>query len=107
MPEPGLTPAFEFLLLRGSVGDNEASCPGIWSRDTVGEPNDDDKEGGGTEGYDNSLEAGVYPIPIPKAVELNDALEGGVVKFVDTLRKLVGLTYDGGEEEEEGAGEKG
>ena len=44
---------------------------------------------------------------MPKAVELNDILDGGVVKFVDTLAKLVGLTYDGGEEEEEGAGEKG
>jgi hypothetical protein len=101
-------PALEFLLLRGSIGDDEASRPlGIWSRDTVGEPNDEDKDGGGTEGYDNPLEVGAYPIPIPKAVELNDMLEGGVVRFVDTLKKLVGLAYNGGEEEEEGAGEKG
>jgi len=103
-------PAFELLLLRGSIGDNEASCPpplGIWSRGTIGEPNDEDKEGGGTEGYDNPLDAGAYPIPIPKAVELNDMLEGGVVKFVDTLTKLVGLVYDGGEEEEDAMGEKG
>jgi hypothetical protein len=34
-------------------------------------------------------------------------LEGGVVKFVDTLAKLVGLTCDGGEDEVEGTGEKG
>ena len=42
---------------------------------------------------------------MPKAVELNDILDGGVVKFVDTLAKLVGLTYDGGEEEE-GVGDR-
>lgn len=97
-------PAFEFLLLNGSTGDEEVPLPlGIWSSDTVGEPNDDDKEGGGTDGYDNPLDA----IPISKAIELNDILEGGVVIFVDTLTKLVGLTYDGGEEEEEAAGEKG
>jgi hypothetical protein len=106
---PTLEPAFEFLLLRASIGDTEVSRPlplGIWSKATVGEPNDDDKDGGGTEGYDNPLDAGGYPIPISKAIELTDILEGGVVKFVDTLTKLVGLTYDGGEEEE-GAGEKG
>jgi len=103
-----LEPAFEFLLLRGSTGDKEASRPlplEIWCRETVGEPNDEDKEGGGTEGYDNPLDVGAYPIP--KAVELNDILEGGVVRLVDTLTKLVGLAYDGGEEEEEGTGEKG
>lgn len=103
---PLLEPALEFLPLRGSIGDNEASRPlplGIWRRDTLGEPNDDDREGGGTEGYDNPLGAALYPIP--KAVELNDILEDGVVKFVDTLTKLVGLAHDGGEKE--GTGEKG
>jgi hypothetical protein len=36
---------------------------------------------------------------------LNGILEGGVVKFVDTLAKLVALAREGGEEEE-GTGEK-
>lgn len=88
------------------MGASRPLTLGIWSRDTDGEPNEDDKEGGGTEGYDNVLDTGSYPIPISKAIELNDILEGGVVIFVDTLTKLVGLTHDGGEGEE-GAGEKG
>jgi len=77
--------------------------------DTTGEPNEEDKEGGGTEGYDSVCKvagngAGGF--------ELREPDEGGVVKLVPLLTKLAGLVEAIGEKrngdsEEEGECESG
>lgn len=76
---------------------------------TDGDPNEEEREGGGTDGYDNPRDGA------PKVIGglvLNDREEGGLVIFVLLLRKLAGLVdvigeNGKGDSEDEGEWESG
>jgi hypothetical protein len=100
--------AFESRRLSGSIGDCDGSlCDMLY--EIVGEPNDEDRDGGGTDGYDKPREGTPY---VTGGFEFSEADEGGVVKVVLLLTKLAGLVDVTGENgkgdsDEEGECDKG
>lgn len=75
----------------------------------MGDPNDDESEGGGTEGYDKFRERAPNVVP---GFEFKDIDVGGLVRLVFVLKKLAGLVdvtgeNGNGDSEDEGECDRG